>query len=75
MSERFPSVSAKDVVRVLQRAGFAFQRQKGSHVTLRDPESRRTVVVPMHTGDIKRPLLKAILQQAELGEDEFRSLL
>jgi len=44
MSERLPSVSAKDVVRVLQRAGFQSQRQKGSHVTLRNPESIRELV-------------------------------
>jgi predicted RNA binding protein YcfA (HicA-like mRNA interferase family) len=75
MSERLPSVSAKDVVRVLQRVGFVFERQKGSHATLRNPDSRRTVVVPMHPGDLKRPLLKAILQQANLSEDEFRSIL
>jgi mRNA interferase HicA len=73
MSERIPVVGAKDVIRVLQRAGFVFQRQKGSHATFRNPDSGRTVVVPMHSGDIKRPLLKAILQQAGIDEAAFRS--
>ena len=75
MSARLPSVAAKELVRVLERAGYVFQTQKGSHATFRNPESRRTVVVPMHPGDLKRPLLKAILHQAGLSEDEFRSLL
>jgi len=75
MSERLPNVNARKLVRVLQRAGFEFQRQKGSHVTLRSAQSRRTVVIPMHSGDLKRPLLKAILEQAGLDEDEFRAPL
>ena len=31
--------------------------------------------VPMHPGDLKRPLLKKIIQDAGLTEDEFRALL
>jgi predicted RNA binding protein YcfA (HicA-like mRNA interferase family) len=75
MPARLPSVSAKDAIRALERAGFVFQRQRGSHATLRHPVSRRTIVVPMHGGDLKRPLLKVILQQAGLSETEFRTLL
>jgi predicted RNA binding protein YcfA (HicA-like mRNA interferase family) len=33
------------------------------------------VVVPFHTRDIKRPLLRAILKQAGLSEAEFLALL
>jgi hypothetical protein len=29
----------------------------------------------MHAGDIKRPLLKKIIRDAGLTEDEFRNLL
>jgi predicted RNA binding protein YcfA (HicA-like mRNA interferase family) len=75
MSPRLPNVTASDIVRALERAGFVFQRQKGSHATFRHPETTRTTVVPMHNGDVKRPLLKLILQQAGLAEDEFRDLL
>ena len=75
MAERLPTVTAKDAIRALERAGFAFQRQRGSHATLRHPGTRRTIVVPMHGGDLKRPLLKIILQQAGLSEEEFRTLL
>jgi len=75
MSARLPIVSAKDAVRVLERAGFEFQRKRGSHATWRHPVSRRTIVVPMHGGDRKRPLLKATVQQEGLSEAEFRALL
>lgn len=75
MTPRIPSLDAKEVSRALERAGFVFQRQKGSHATYRHPETKRTTVVPMHSGDIKRPLLKLIIEQTGMTEEEFRSLL
>jgi predicted RNA binding protein YcfA (HicA-like mRNA interferase family) len=73
--ERLPSVRAKDVVAALQRAGFVVERQKGSHVILREPASKRMTVVPMHPGEFPRPLLQTILKQAGLSVEEFRKLL
>ncbi|MGJ0391879.1 MAG: type II toxin-antitoxin system HicA family toxin [Methylocystis sp.] len=75
MTLRLPSLGAKEVIRALERAGFVFERQKGSHATYRHPETKRTTVVPIHSGDIKRPLLKLIIVQTGLTEEEFRSLL
>jgi predicted RNA binding protein YcfA (HicA-like mRNA interferase family) len=75
MPRRLPNVSAKDLVRALEKGGFVFQRQKGSHATFRHPETKRTTVVPLHSGDVKRPLLKMILVQAGLTEEEFLTLL
>jgi predicted RNA binding protein YcfA (HicA-like mRNA interferase family) len=73
--ERLPSVRAKDVTRALQRAGFVVERQKGSHIILREPASRRMTVVPMHPGEFPRPLLQTILKQAGVSIEQFRELL
>ena len=75
MTSRPPTITARELVRALEEAGFKFQRQKGSHITLRHPSTMRTVVVPMHTGDVKRPLLKMIVAQAGLTVEEFSALL
>jgi predicted RNA binding protein YcfA (HicA-like mRNA interferase family) len=75
MVARLPGVQAKDIVRALERAGFEFERQKGSHVTLRHPAMARTTVVPMHSGEFPRWLLKRIIKEAGLTEDEFRHYL
>jgi predicted RNA binding protein YcfA (HicA-like mRNA interferase family) len=75
LTPRLPSVSARELIRALERAGFQVQRQKGSHATLRHPETRRVTVVPVHAGDVKRPLLKMIIAQSGLTEDEFLLLL
>jgi predicted RNA binding protein YcfA (HicA-like mRNA interferase family) len=63
------------LIRALKRAGFVQQRQRGSHISLRHPVSRRTTVVPMHPGDLPRPLLKLVLRQAGMTDDHFTSLL
>jgi predicted RNA binding protein YcfA (HicA-like mRNA interferase family) len=75
VTPRLPSITARELVRALQRAGYEVQRQKGSHITLRHPLTRRTTVVPMHAGDVKRPLLRMIIQQAGLTEEDMARLL
>lgn len=72
---RLPTLNARKIIQALAQAGFDFYRQTGSHFILRNPTTRRTTCVPKHGKDVKRGLLKAILQQASLTEEEFRKLL
>ncbi len=72
---RLPTVTAKEVVKALLRGGFVSGHQHGSHLYLKHPVTEKRTVVPIHTGDLPRPLLKAIIKQAGLTEDEFRDLL
>jgi len=76
MTDRLPSCTARDVDRALKRGGFAVANQKGSHRYCASPHTGKIVTaVPMHPDDIKRPLLKKIIQDAGLTEEEFRKLL
>jgi predicted RNA binding protein YcfA (HicA-like mRNA interferase family) len=50
-------------------------RQTGSHVVMHDAGTSKTVVVPLHSVELPRRLLKKIIKDAGLGEDEFRSLI
>ncbi len=51
--------------------GFQPIRQKGSHLFLKHPDGRATLV-PIHSGeDIGRGLLRKIIRDAEVDEDEF----
>jgi predicted RNA binding protein YcfA (HicA-like mRNA interferase family) len=48
-----PSVKAKDFIKVIEKLGFYFDRQKGSHAVYKDVQGNR-VVVPIHPGkDLK----------------------
>jgi predicted RNA binding protein YcfA (HicA-like mRNA interferase family) len=72
---RLPSVTAKEIIKALEHAGFQFERQKGSHITLRHPVTMRTTVVPVHSGEFSRWLFKKILKDAGVSEHTFRELL
>lgn len=68
-------VSADKVLKVLIRAGFKIVRQRGSHVILKHPEGKLTVV-PIHRGeDIGRGLLLKVIKDAGLTREEFLKLL
>jgi predicted RNA binding protein YcfA (HicA-like mRNA interferase family) len=72
---RLPSLTGKQVIKALGKAGFETFRQKGSHVYLKHPDGRATVV-PVNKGEsIGRGLLRNIIKDAELGRDEFIELL
>lgn len=72
---RLPVVPGARVIRALERAGFISVRQRGSHVFLRHPDGRATVV-PVHKGeDLGRGILRKILRDAELTREEFLELL
>jgi len=72
---RLPTLSARKLIQALERAGFVANGQKGSHFYLWHPQKKLTTCVPMHSGDLKRSLVRHILNQAGLAEEEFRRLL
>lgn len=73
MPPKRPVVSGRDAVRALERTGFVFDRQRGSHVYLWHPEKRRGVSVPCHAGEELRPgILASILRQAGAIYSGFR---
>jgi predicted RNA binding protein YcfA (HicA-like mRNA interferase family) len=72
---RLPALSAKDLIRALERVGFSVVRQRGSHIRLKH-EDGRFVTVPLHAGqDVSRGLLRKILRDAELSPRDLEKLL
>jgi predicted RNA binding protein YcfA (HicA-like mRNA interferase family) len=72
---RLPMLSARKLIQALEQSGFIKDGQKGSHLYLWHPAKKITTCVPMHGGDLKRSLVRAIIQQAGLTEEELRRLL
>jgi predicted RNA binding protein YcfA (HicA-like mRNA interferase family) len=71
-----PRVTGREVVQVLPRLGWEVVVQKGSHVQLKHPARGSRVTVPVHAGETVGPgLLRSILAQAGLSNDEFREAL
>lgn len=72
---RLPNLNARKIIQALKRAGFAEDGQRGSHLYFWHEEKKLLTSVPIHGGDVKRSLLKQIIRQAGLTENEFRKLL
>lgn len=75
MSEKLPRISASDVIRALEKAGFFLSRQSRSHKIYKNKQGKR-VTVPYHSGDVLHPkILKSILKDADLTIDQFKDLI
>jgi len=71
----FPTVKAKDFIKIIEKLGFYFGRQKGSHAIYKNSDGKR-VVVPMHSGkDIKQGTLTGMLQDIDIDKETFFKLL
>lgn len=71
---KLPVVSGEDCIKALEKKGFYFKRQKGSHVTMRRDEPFGQVTIPRHK-QLDRGTLRAIIRQADLSVEDFILLL
>ena len=75
MPKQLPTLRAREVVRILEKAGFQRWRQKGSHLTMYRENDNRALTVPVHFSKTVPPgTLRAIIRQAGLTVEEFNSL-
>ena len=72
---RLPTVKPRQLIRVLERAGFEIDHQTGSHIVLRRASDGSRVVVPWHSRDLGRGLTFRIIKSASLTHQEFLELL
>jgi predicted RNA binding protein YcfA (HicA-like mRNA interferase family) len=70
-----PVISGREVVRALGKIGYVLDRQRGSHMILRQPDPpNRRLTVPDHA-EVAKGTLRAIIRQAGLTVEEFNNLL
>ncbi len=66
-------LSYDEVVRALEKFGFAPVRQRGSHIILKHPDGRATIVP--YREEIGRGLIRTIIREAQLDREEFLKAL
>lgn len=59
-------IKPKEMIKILKKNGFTEVSQNGSHVKMRNQETRKQVIVPLHNKDLKKGLEQSILKQAGL---------
>ena len=69
-----PRISGRECLKVLIKSGFYLKRQEGSHMIVRKDSPFSQLVIPDHK-ELDRGTLRAIIRQAGLTIEEFKSLL
>ena len=71
----FPSVKAKEFIKVIKKIGFYFDRQKGSHAIYKNVHGQR-VIIPIHSGkDLKQGTLMGMINDIGIDKETFFELL
>jgi len=66
---------AREVERLIERLGFVFQRQEGSHRQYEHQDGRH-ITIPFHGGrDLNRDVVRSIVLNLEITRAEFNRLL
>jgi predicted RNA binding protein YcfA (HicA-like mRNA interferase family) len=69
-----PRVSGREVVKALCKLGYERDRQRGSHIILRQAQPpHRRLVIPDHD-EIAKGTMRALIREAGLTVDEFLDL-
>ena len=64
----FPSLTPKELIRILESKGFVLKRIHGSHYYYTHPVTGKITVVPIHNKDLAKGTLHAILKQAGIDK-------
>ncbi len=71
---KLPRLTAREIIAVLERAGFTLARQSGSHMIYRNATGKRATV-PFHASTTLHPkVLKSILRDADLTVEDLERL-
>ena len=67
-----PLLNAKEMSKILEKLGFKFKRQEGSHMFFEHPDGR-TTIIPNHGGEeIDRNLLNKIVKHdLKISREDF----
>lgn len=72
---RLPLVSGREIVKALAKVGYEFDRQRGSHMILRQALSPfRRVIIPDHK-EVAKGTLRGIIKQTGLTVEEFKTII
>jgi predicted RNA binding protein YcfA (HicA-like mRNA interferase family) len=71
---QLPVVSGREARRALEKDGWVFNRQRGSHMILTRSGTPHNLSVPDHR-ELDRGLLRGLIRDSELTVEEFIALL
>lgn len=73
--DRINPLSVKKVIKVLEKIGFQKIRHKGSHLFMRHPDGRTTLITVHPSEDIGKGMIRKIVNDAKITRDEWIDLV
>lgn len=70
---KIPALTPRKIIVVLEKAGFCFIRQKGSHRMY--VKEKIMLIIPYHNKDLKKGTIIQIIKQSGLTLEEFLDLV
>lgn len=74
MSSKYPILPPNKIIFILCKFGFYKVSQRGSHLKLKNEQTGRMCIIPMHY-EVARGTLKSILEQADISLEDFLNQL
>jgi len=73
--DKITPLPANKVIKALEKMGFKRIRQKGSHMFMRHPDGRTTLIT-LHPGeDIGKGMIRKIINDAKITREEWLELI
>ena len=71
-----PGLKPRQLLSILQKAGWEIVRQKGSHIQLKHPNKpHHLVTIPYHNKDLARGTLFSIIKQIGISKNDFNDMI
>ena len=68
---KLPRLTAKEIIKIIEKKGFILVRQSGSHRIYRNGKGVR-ITVPFHSNKILHPrIIKSIIRDAEITHEDL----
>jgi predicted RNA binding protein YcfA (HicA-like mRNA interferase family) len=73
---RLPTISGREIVKVLSKIDFVIVGRKGSHVRMKRQRGREVliVIVPIHR-ELAQGTLRSVLRQANMTAEDLNRIL
>jgi len=71
---KLPALKPKEVIAILEKAGYYVDHITGSHYIMRHPDRPQRIPVPYHVKDVKKGVLHSVIKQSGMSQEEFLSL-
>ena len=68
---KLPILTARKLIKILEKLGFRLDHKTGSHFIFYDSKNKRRAVVPCHGKDLPKGTILSILKQTGITREEL----